>query len=108
MLMPTMHNFINHLGDIRHIPATVRIDRYAPLGCIGSLVWVEGLRECRLAVVVAVANGGRWVAAVDTEGGFISCRVDRLHFVCPGPFRTRMAQQFKALGLPVGIEAPAH
>jgi hypothetical protein len=86
----------------------VRIDRYAPLSCTGSLVWVEELRACRLAVVVAVANGGRWVAAVDTEGGFIRCRVDRLHFVCPGPFRTRMAQHLKALGLPVGIECPVN
>ena len=104
MLYPTLHSYINHLGDLRPIPATIRIHSHLPATCIGSLVWIEGIRECRLSVIVALSHGGRHYAAVDTEGGFTRGRSDRLHFVCPGRFRTRMAQLLRQHGLPVGEE----
>ena len=104
MLYLTLHSYINHLGDLRPIPPTIRILSHLPASCIGSLVWIEGIRECRLSVIVALSHGGRHYAAVDAEGGFTRGRSDRLHFVCPGRFRTRMAQLLRRHGLPVGEE----
>jgi hypothetical protein len=84
----------------------VRILQPRPPHCIGSIVRVEGVYPCRLAVIVALTHRGRHYAAVDPEGGFIRGRSDRLHFVCPRRFRTKMAQLLRQHGLPVGQEVP--
>jgi hypothetical protein len=104
MLLPLrchyQHPKLPHIG---HIPATVRYDPVPP-SAIGSIVWVDGVHQARLAVVVALAKGGRWVALVDCEGGFIRCRHTQLHFLGPTPFRTWAARHLRQLGLPVGLE----
>ena len=72
-----------------------------PMSAIGSIAWVEGIRESRLCVIVALARGGQHVALVDTEGGFIRCSCRKVKLLGPTRFRELAAIELRKLGLPV-------
>jgi hypothetical protein len=82
------------------IPSRVTYEP-VPADAIGSIAWVEGIRESRLCVIIALANGGRWVALVDTEGGFIRCSHRKVNFLGPTRFRALAAIELRKRGLPV-------
>ena len=82
------------------IPSRVMCEPVPPYA-IGSIAWVEGIRESRLCVIVALAKGGMHVALVDTEGGFIRCVCRKVKLLGPTRFRELAAIELRKRGLPV-------